>query len=689
MRMIAALLAVLIAPFSLHADEPATHDVVVYGATSGGAIAAIQTVKLGKTVVIVEPGRHVGGLSSGGLGATDIGNKQAIGGLSREFYRRIRKFYISPITWEHETVQEYAARKGREFNPSEDTMWTFEPKVAEHIFREMLAEYDIPVVFQQRLDLKNGVKKEGNRITTIVMESGRTFSAKMFIDATYEGDLMAKAGVKYHVGREGNSVYSETLNGVQPALHYNQQFRVSVDPYVVPGDPKSGLLHGVHDGGPGEPGAGDNGVQAYNFRMCWTDVPKNRVPFPKPADYDPAKYELLLRTVQAGGWDGFGMPIGMPNRKTDTNNYGAVSTDNIGMNYDYPDGDYETRERIYQEHVNYQQGWCWFICNDPRMPKYIRDAANQWGLPRDEFVDNRHWPHQLYVREARRMIADYVMTEHDCRGNRVVDDPVGLAAYNMDSHNVQRYVKNGFAINEGDVQVPVSPYPVSYRAIVPKQAECANLFVPICLSASHIAYGSIRMEPVFMVLGQSAATAAVQAINANCDVQLVEYAGLRKQLLADQQVLAWSKPRQYAAPTAAALTGTVVDDDRAELTGNWIQGNTLGGYVGRGYRHDDNQAKATKRAIFSASLPSSGKYEVRVSYNSDANRADNVPVTVAAADGEHRFLVDQKVQPEIDGRFHRLDVLEFEAGRPARVTIETRGTNGYVVIDAVQFVPVK
>jgi hypothetical protein len=495
--------------------------------------------------VLIEPGERLGGLTSGGLGATDIGNKDAIGGLARDFYHRVWKHYQDESAWRQETSAQYAKKRRA---PSPDTMWTFEPHVAEKIMEELVVEYKIPVVRNERLDLKNGVVRDGKHIASIRMESGATFGGRMFIDATYEGDLMAMAGVSYHVGREDNSTYNETLNGVQTRNATKHQFTKPVDPYVKPGDPASGLLPGVHGGDPGMEGAGDKRVQAYNFRICMTDAPENRLPFPKPEGYDPLRYELFLRYMQAGVFNIFGNNQLMPNRKTDTNNHGGFSSDNIGMNYDYPEGDYATRDKIFREHVSYHQGLLYFLVNDPRVPARARDETARWGLAKDEFVTTKGWPHQLYVREARRMISDYVMTEHNCRWKEVATDSVGLGAYNMDSHNVQRYVKDGRARNEGDVQVAVAaPYPISYRSIVPKASECTNLLVPVCLSASHIAYGSIRMEPVFMVLGQSGATAACQAIDANIAVQAVDYAKLQERLLADKQVLEWAK-RPTKAP---------------------------------------------------------------------------------------------------------------------------------------------
>jgi hypothetical protein len=555
------LLAFSSAGAATAAENPV--DVVVYGGTSGGVAAAVQTARMGRSVVLIEPGRHLGGLTSGGLGATDIGNKRAIGGLAREFYGRIYRHYARPDAWQGDSFERYRKRSGHMVDV--DTMWGFEPHVAEAVFRQMLAEAGVPVVLGQRLDLKNGVRRQGTRITALVMESGRIFAGRMFIDATYEGDLMAKAGVRYTVGRESNATYGETLDGVQTKHAKSHQFEKPTDPYVNPGDATSGLLPGVHAGGPGPEGAADRRVQAYNFRLCLTDRPENRVAFSKPANYDPLRYEILLRYVEAGWTNVLGNHVPMPNRKTDMNNHGAFSSDDIGMNYDYPDADYARRAQIFAEHRDYQLGLMWTLVNNPRVPATLRERLSHWGLAKDEFTDSRNWPHQLYVREARRMLGPYVMTEHNCRGRRVAEDPVGLAAYTMDSHNVQRYVDaEDHARNEGDVEVGgFPPYPISYRSIVPKAAECTNLLVPVCLSASHIAYGSIRMEPVFIVLGQSAGTAAVEAIEQGSAVQAVDYGSLRARLVKDKQILAWpvtstvrpagpasrgASPRQVSSP---------------------------------------------------------------------------------------------------------------------------------------------
>lgn len=535
-------------------------EVVIYGGTSGGIAAAVQVARMQRSVLLIEPGRHLGGLTSGGLGATDIGNKQAIGGIAREFYERVFRHYSQAGAWVQESLEQYRKRTGHD-GVDADTMWLFEPSAADTIFQTMLAEAGVVPVLGQRLDRRTGVSKRGARIVSITMESGDVYRGQIFIDATYEGDLMAAAGVEYAVGREPNKQYGETVNGVTTRMDQaglgHHQFVVGVDPYIRAGDPSSGMLPFIDPNGPGAEGHGDARIQAYNFRMCLTDDPANRVPIGKPEGYDERWYELLFRNFEAGA-QGAKTPrpdctrssgsirapwinSPMPNRKTDTNNQGAVSTDFIGQNYDYPEADYAEREKIIARHRLWQQGLMWTLANHPRVPATIRKEVSRWGLARNEFTDNDNWPHQIYVREARRMVSDYVMTELDCRGKRTAEDPVGLAAYTMDSHHVQRFVNAaGQVQNEGDVQVHGGPpYPISYRSIVPKADQCTNLLLPVCVSSSHIAFGSIRMEPVFMVLGQSAATAAVQAIEQQCNVQGVAYPKLRGRLIADRQVLGW------------------------------------------------------------------------------------------------------------------------------------------------------
>jgi hypothetical protein len=536
-----------------YADQ--NYDVVIYGGTSAGIAAALQTSRMGKSVILIEPYHRVGGLTSGGLGQTDIGNKSVIGGISREFYQNVRKYYDDSNNWKWQEKSEYMDSGQTRTIAGEDAMWTFEPSAALSIYLDMLKKANIKVVYHQKLNRENGVTQKDGQIQSITMLSGKVYTGKMFIDATYEGDLMAAAGVSYTVGREANSQYGETLNGVSaivgrktltgnPGNNSNyHQFVEGVDPYVKKGDPSSGLLPFIDPTGPGEEGSADKRVQAYCFRMCLTDHPENRIPFRKPDGYKELDYELLLRNYEAGE-NGFPwINSSMPNRKTDTNNRLGFSTDFIGQNYDYPDANYEERESIRQRHYQYQQGLMWTLAYHPRMKEKIRNEVSRWGTCKDEFEREDGWQHQLYVREARRMISDYVMTQHNCESLRVIEDSVGMGAYGMDSHNTQRYVnKNGHVRNEGDVEARVkSPYPISYRSIIPKKEECKNLLVPICLSASHMAFGSIRMEPVFMVLGQSAATAACMSIDDKVNVQDLSYTKLAKRLRKDKQVLTWAE----------------------------------------------------------------------------------------------------------------------------------------------------
>jgi hypothetical protein len=488
-------------------------------------IAAVQATRMGRSTVIVSPDRHLGGMSSGGLGFTDTGNKAVIGGLSREFYHRVWQQYQSADTWKWQRREDYG-NKGQgtpAIDGEQRTMWIFEPRVAEQVFEDLVREHRIPVHRDEWLDRSTGVTKTGGRITAIRMLSGRTYAGRMFIDATYEGDLM---GVLHH-------------------RHHFGVLKTPISPYVVPGDPSSGVLPRISTAPPGEFGQADKRIQAYCYRYCVTDHPDNRMPFPKPDGYDPKQYELLLRIYDAGWRETFDKFDPVPNRKTDSNNHGPFSTDNIGFNYDYPEASYERRREILKEHRTYQQGWLYFIANDPRVPKEVQTEMRRWGLPKDEFTDNGGWPHQIYVREARRMIGSFVMTENELLKRRPTPQSVGMGSYTIDSHNVQRYITaEGSVQNEGDIGVPTAgPYEIAYGSLVPKRGQADNLLVPVCLSSSHIAFGSIRMEPVFMVLGQSAATAAVLALDAGVAVQDVAYAQLRERLVKDGQVLEHPAPR--------------------------------------------------------------------------------------------------------------------------------------------------
>ena len=492
-------------------------DVCVYSATSGGVTAAVQASRMGKKAVLIEFGRHVGGMTASGLSDTDGGENSVTGGITAEFYNRV-------------LADKYGKRALHPFQPATNPEKSgFRPTVAETVFREMLQEANVPVFFEHRL---KSVAKNGNLVTEITIENGNRVRAKQFIDASYEGDLMAMAGVSHVIGREGNAKYHETLNGV--IFGPKDNFEKPLDPYVIPGKPESGLLPLISPDPPGEVGSGDKCVPAYNFRM-WLVPAAEALPWPKPARYDPNLYALLLRYIQAGNHYVF------PHWGDNNNQHffdGAFSTDFVGANRDWPDGDYQVRERIFQKHVTYQQGLMYFLANDQQVPGDIRAKIRAYGLPKNEFIETGGWPHQIYVREARRMVSDYVATQHDGEDSKPVPDGIALATYLMDSHNTRRLVVNCKVSNEGQMYIKIRrPMPISYRAIVPHEGECGNLSVLFCNSASHVAIGTVRQEPPLMVTGQSAATAACLAIDAESTVQQVDYSKLSKCLLADGQIL--------------------------------------------------------------------------------------------------------------------------------------------------------
>lgn len=640
----------------------AQYDICVYGGTSAGVIAAYTAKQLGKSVLLIEPGMHLGGLSSGGLGYTDIGNKYAVTGLGRDFYRRV----------------------GRHYGKLEQ--WIFEPHVAEQIFKEYIREAKVPVFYQYRIA---GVIKKQGKITQITVENSskpgkpgtKTISANVFIDCSYEGDLMAKAGVSYTIGREANSEYNETFNGVQ--LMDGHQLPDGIDPYKIPGDPASGLLWGISQEALAPNGSGDNKVQAYNFRICLTDSAANRNPITKPSGYDAAKYELLLRLMAKKPWkrfkDGF-IWSGMPNRKTDINNYGGFSTDMIGANYAYPDGSYATRDAIIQQHVSYTKGLLYFIGHDERVPQQIRQGMLQWGYPKDEYRDNDNWSTQLYIREARRMKGLYVMTQANCQGKVSVTDPVGMAAYTMDSHNCERMVVGNYVKNEGNVEKGgFGPYGISYRALVPQRAECTNLIVPVCLSATHIAYGSIRMEPVFMVLAQSAAVAASLAVSNKKNVQDVPIDSIRNIL----------RTNPLANHSTPEILVDNEDTSQVTVTGKWKL-HASGGY-GPSFLLSDDAATAT--VTFRPHIVTTGNYAMYIYLPRITNAAAVIPIRVF--DGEktaeiHIPVTRVEVLGQTNGEWVSIGNYALQKNKPASVSIINDSTEkGTVVADAVLLIPVR
>ncbi|WP_429379994.1 FAD-dependent oxidoreductase [Mucilaginibacter sp. UYCu711] len=633
--------------------------ICVYGGTSAGVIAAYAAAKLNKSVVLIEPGNRLGGLSTGGLGYTDIGNKYVVTGLARDFYRRIGQHY------------------GR------FEQWTFEPKVAEAIFLDYIKRGNVKVIYNTRL---RKVIKRGNHISAIELESALNPSAKtqiiaasQFIDCTYEGDLMAKAGVSYTTGREANSVYNETVNGVQ--IREGHQFPDGIDPYKIPGKPESGLLWGISPETMAPFGSGDKKIQSYNFRLCLTNDPANKVEITRPEGYDSTHYELLLRYLAAKpakDWSAFLKPDMMPNHKTDINNSGPFSTDMIGMNYAYPDGDYATRAAITKAHEVYTKGFLYFIGHDPRMPEHLRNQMLKWGYPKDEYTNNGNFTPQMYVREARRMLGAYVMTEANCLRKEVVEDGVGMGAYNMDSHNAERIVLNGMVKNEGDVQLRgISPYPVAYRSIIPKKEQCDNLTVPVCLSASHMAYGSIRMEPVFMVLAQSAAVAASQAIDKNTGVQQIDVKQLQAEL----------KSNPLVDHSTAEILVDNDDTEHVTKTGSWRRG-TAGGYGPSFYL---DTAKSIPTEIkFIPEVKKAGKYHVYL-YVPKVSRA-SLLTQIQISDGQNVITKtinknDVQVVGQTQGEWVSLGINGFYAGKNGYVMVTNKGADGAIVADAVLLVP--
>ena len=688
------------APSDAPSDAP--YDLVIYGGTSAAVTAAIQATADGLHVVVVSPDEHLGGLSSGGLGWTDSGRKEVIGGLSRQFYQRLKAHYDDPAAWTAQTSDEYFAhpRFTKRRPTTDDAFWVFEPSVAEATFEAMIAEAGVPVHRgkEKRLDRDAGVLMDGPRIVSLRTLDGGVYAGRMFLDATYEGDLMAAAGVPYTVGRESNAKYDETINGVQTGNAVKHQFPDGISPYVVAGDPSSGLLPGINAEQPPPDGTGDHRVQAYNFRMCLTDDPANRVPFPKPDGYDPQRYELLGRVLDTG-WRGVQNKFDpAPNRKTDTNNHGAFSTDFIGQSYDYPEASYERRDAIVAEHERYQKGLMWFLANDPRVPADVREQMAPWGLAADEFADNGHWPHQIYVREARRMLGPVVMTERMVSGFEQVPDSIGMGSYNMDSHNVQRYVKRSRedrqpsaedeVRNEGDVQIsPRGSYPIAYGAIVPPKTACTNLTVPCAVSASHIAFGSIRMEPVFMILGQSAAAATAIALEQAVPVQDVPYEKLEAKLLALGQVLdhetSTARLKRFDLST---LDGYLYDTEQAARTGGWKLSAATSPHIGRDYYATNVPGLVT----WEIAAPRAGDFEIRVAAPTHPNRATDAEFRAVATQSGllgGTMSMSKRVNLREGELFKTVGFVSgLKKGDSIVVSVKA-GTDGYTTADAVQLIP--
>ena len=601
-------------------------------------------------------------MSSGGLGFTDIGNKYVVQGLALDFYRRLGTHY------------------------GKLEQWIFEPSVAETIFKDYIKRAGIEVWYENRL---SDVEKQRNSITTITLEdskhpnhtTNRKVRAKVFIDCSYEGDLMAKSGVSYIVGREANSQYGETYNGVE--LMDRHQFPDGIDPYKIKGDSTSGLIYGINPAPVNSNGTGDKKVQAYNFRITLTNRPENRIPITKPDNYNPSRYELLLRLKELHPWnkhtDVF-IWSDMPNGKTDINNFGGFSTDVIGGNWNYPDADYEERARIWKFHEDYTKGLLYFVGHDERIPESIRNQMLEWGYPKDEYTDNGHWTHQLYVREARRMIGELVMTQHHCQGRETVTDGIGWAAYTMDSHNCDRHIVNGMVKNEGNVEIGgFSPYPISYRAITPKQNEVQNLLVPVCLSTSHIAYGSIRMEPVFMVLAQSAAIAAGQAIDKydNC-VQKVDAKAILKEF----------RENPLADKSQPEILIDNHDTSHVQRTGEWK--TEIWKAYGPDFFSDDSKGKNLKTIQYTPVIPVDNLYEIYAYFPKVQNATTQTHIDIYDGNELHKKIIrssDIVVEGQTSGEWVSIGQYKLTKGMDNYVRISNEEADGIVVADAVLFIP--
>jgi hypothetical protein len=523
------------------------YDLIVYGATSGGIISAVQAVKEGLSVLVLEPSEHIGGMTTGGLSWVDGGELETIGGLSKAFFEEV-------CVGSGEPPEGFSSG----WNP-----WTLTPSVALAAFERLISEFEIPVLTGQRLkeDVPS-VGKVGSRVSELRMESGELFRGRMFIDATYEGDLMAAAGVSYRIGRESRDEFGESKAGVLgPSERQPQQFDVFIDPYRVPGDPESGLLRYIQEGPLAPEGSGDDKTQAYCYRVCLTrdsDIVK-RVEISEPAGYDQERYEILRRYLAARAAAGLETRLEedllkishLPDLKTDINNRGPLSLDHIGESWSYPEGSYAERERVIREHTEYTQGLFWFLKSDPSVPPHIREAMAAFAYPADEYEKNGHWSPQLYVRVARRMLGEKFMTQHDIPGTS--EASIGMGSYGVDSHHVQRLIfpadygpdthgawerdSSGKLQLEGNFLEKKCAYEIPYGAICPKREQCENLLVTFCVSASHVAFSSLRMEPIFMLLGQSAASAVAQALREEVEVQAIDMMRLREKLRADGQAL--------------------------------------------------------------------------------------------------------------------------------------------------------
>lgn len=680
------LLRRLVLPFLLvlgrlsHGETAVSYDLVVYGGTPAGLAAGIVGAREGLSVVVIEPTKWIGGMVTGGLSSTDTGRQDTIGGFAREFFTRAAA--VKPET----------------------PLWYAEPHVNLATFETMAREAGVTLVKEQTMA---SVVRQGGRITHVTTRDGRKFSGKVFVDATYEGDLLAASGSEWVLGRESQAQYGEPLAGIHPMKvrphgpdvmstackcvggtgpHY-----IHGTPCAIPArDEKGELLFGVTTL-KGKPGEADTLTQAYNFRVCVTQRPDIKLPFPKPEGYDARRYALLLRLIQSYPEVAFGRLVHLgriAHGKADLNAQGLFSTDYPGGNMGYLEGDAITRERIWKDHVNYVQGFLWFLGNDERVPQKLRDETNSWGLCRDEFTDNGHWPYALYVREGRRMVGDFVLTQKDLQRQIFKPDTVAMGSFVIDCHIVQRIeAEDGTVVDEGSFQdAPAKPYQIPYRSIVPKRGTCGNLLVPVCLSASHIATCSLRMEPVYMALGHASGLAAAMAVKEGKEVQEINVKTLQDRLRAQKAVL--ELPNLVLGPASDELPGIVLDDAHAVFTGTWVS-SSYGAPVDDSGHNDGDSGKGEKSVKFELKVPAEGRYEVRFAYAAAPNRAAKVPVTIEHATGKAEVTVDQRQPGIFDKVFVSLGTYGFSPKKPVVVVVSNAGTTGYVSVDAVQLLPAK
>jgi FAD dependent oxidoreductase len=644
-----------------HATVFVDADVCVYGATSGGVAAAVAAARLGKNVALICQNNHVGGMTASGLGVTDKGVAASIGGIAAEFYSRVGAAYGST-------------------NP----VYYFEPHVAEQIFLQMLNSSGVMLYTNLQLSFAT---TSNLVISQITMTDGSVFRAKEFIDATYEGDLMAQSGVSYTWGRESSATYGESLAGV-----FVNSVNYKCDPYVIAGNSASGLLPLIQTNTAGTTGAGDQRMQTYNFRLCLTQVLTNQLPITAPANYAETNYELLHRYINAYVATNGSIPLNriidvqtiIPNGKTDINAYADVSTDYIGYNYTYPTNSYSGRQVTWQAHKDYISGLLYYLATSTNVPLNVRTNMQSWGYAKDEFTDNGGWPWQMYVREARRMVSDYVLQQQDAQGLRAATDSISLASYTLDCHPAARLVVNGIANWEGSIGTSVpQPYPVSYRSIVPRVGECKNLFCTFALSASHVGFASVRMEPVFMMTSHAAGDAAAFAIDDNVPVQLVNYQKLAAQLIADGQILSWGA---VAAIGTNGIIQTVTDSSGVTVGGSWTTGANAGGWpLPNGTYWHDGSTGGGKFVRFNPTITTNGYYDVYCWWVYASNRATNATFITRSASATNSVLINQQINCTNWVKIASSNY--FNIGTSGSVTITNGGANGYVIANAVRFMP--